>query len=199
MGVVNMDMIYIFRKLALSNFYVEMSRIDEEVVFSKYAVAKDFMLKNFKSNASIDSLNSYRYEILQIELDCEEGYYVKEIYSINGLLLTREVYEESGCASINMLCPAASPASAGQIVLLYGNRECGSSPFVCEQIGVVLTTVDGVEESEMTLGYFEEDGSFSHCHGVEHWIKTTLLVNSHGTKESALLKAYADWLPPAKS
>lgn len=191
------DIVFIFREITLNNFSSDFARIDEEIVFLQYEQAKKFAMGKFRDQASESSLDFYRYEILQIEIGCEDGFYTKEIFSIDGVLLTNEVYNQSGCESFHSRAPDPVPAIAGELVFLFKNLECGKSSFVTNQVAVILYCFNENGVEDLTIGYIDEAGYFSHQHGANFLIKAISDSSVSGKKEMALRAAYRAWHDPA--
>jgi hypothetical protein len=190
------NVVFVFRELTLSRFSSNFSRVDEEVVCLERTEVEKFAAGRFKAQASESSLNSYRYEIVQMEIGCADGFYTKETYSIDGSLLAKEVYDQSGCHIVHSRCPSPASAQIGELVLLFKNFECGRSFFVDNQVAVVLRYVDENGADDFTIGYTDEAGYFSHLHGARHLIKAVWHSASLGKKEMALRDAYVAWNDP---
>jgi hypothetical protein len=121
------------------------------------------------------------------------GYYSKEIFSLHGQILTKEIFDEHGLEHFHSLVPTPINAAECDLVVLFKNSESGASTFMSNLDAVVLTCEDENGAEDLTIGYIDEEGYFGHRHGANHLIKSLGIKSEGHRKVTALLNAYRAW------
>jgi hypothetical protein len=191
--------LFVFREVTLARFSAGFARIDSELAFYRHEEAKMCAEKKFRPEKSGCALETYRYEILSLPIADFTGYYTKEIFSVDGVLLTTEICDDLGLTELHTRTPVPECAKQGDIVLLFKNLECGRSSFVSQQTAVVIQCIDDTGREDVTIGYLSEDGYFGHRHDAAFLVKTVLAPSQYGAREEVLRAAFRAWTDPTGS